>query len=927
MMVLTSKGNQIGRWHALSIAQILQFLEADAHNGITPNEALRRMHQWGPNELPAHKGPGFIQMFFDQFKDIMVLVLLGATVVSALLGEYVDALTIITIVLLNAALGLFQEFRAERSLEMLKELAAPKAIVVRGGQTATIEAREIVPGDLVKISQGDRIPADLRLLESYSLEIDESALTGESLPVSKSHTAKVAPGSLVGDRRNILHMGTVATRGRGIGIAVGTGPNTEIGKIATLIHEAQDEPTPLQKRLAHLGVWLVRACLVVCLLVFFLGIAQGKDWTEMFLTGVSLAVAAIPEGLPAVVTISLALGVQRMIKRKAIVRKLSAVETLGCTTVICSDKTGTLTKNEMTATSLWSPESGDFLATGEGYNPKGKITTLHGQSVNLTEHRTLWKLVEVLSICNNAELVQAQHKGTLISKIRANSGQWTIQGDPTEGALLVLAQKAGFDYQKYREQHKIAGEIPFDSERKMMSVLVENPGKGVVMLSKGALDVLLDKSSYYLTAAGPVALDRKMKEQIRARAESLSATGLRVLAGAYREISEVRATDELEKDLVLIGLVGMVDPPRPEVVKAVSMAKKAGIRTYMVTGDHKLTAVSIGRQIGLLSGGWEEALTGRELEELDDNRLQMMLDRVRVFARVSPEHKIRLVRLLRKSGEVVAMTGDGVNDAPAIREADIGVAMGQSGTDVAKEASAMVLSDDNYATIVAAIEEGRGIYENIRKFIRYLLGCNTGEVMTMLLAAVLDLPLPLVAVQILLMNLVTDGLPAIALSLDPVNPRIMQRPPRRIDDGIFSGGMLKTILIQGALIALGTVGVFIYSLVSGTPLDTARTMAFSTLVISQLLYVFRCRGADSRGFFADLVSNLYLTVAVVASLAMHILVLTHPVLQKAFQVTGLSAFDWGIILAVAFFVSWLEDLVIEAAISLKRNIRKVLGAA
>jgi len=905
-------------WHALSKQELIRLLQTDPVKGLTASEAAKRLNKWGKNQLPTQKGPTIWQMFLGQFRDVMVMVLLAATVISMVLGEYVDALTIIAIIILNSVLGLYQEYRAERSLERLKELAAPQATIIRNGVSLTIAADTLVPGDIVKMSQGDRVPADLRLLESVGLEVDESALTGESVPVPKDHEALPAAGVLVGDRRNMLYMGTVLTRGRGLGVVVGTGTNSEIGKIARLIGEIQDEPTPLQRRLAQLGALLVKACLVICLLVFFLGVSQGRAWNEMFLTGVSLAVAAIPEGLPAVVTISLALGVQRMIKRKAIIRKLSAVESLGCTTVICSDKTGTLTKNEMTVTKIWLADRRQFFVSGEGYSPVGEIISSDGKVIDPVADPALMRLVEILALCNNAELKSGSRRGML-----NRSRQWGIQGDPTEGALLVLAKKIGYDYEKEKRTRRLIKEIPFDSQRKRMSVILKTEGAEPILLSKGAADVLINRAAYYLRGSEVTPLDLSTKLQFLKQTEVLSAQGLRVLAAAYQTSLGLETAADLENDLILVGLVGMVDPPRPEVARAIQEARQARIRTLMITGDHKLTAISVARQIGLS----DQAITGEELDTLSDSELSRRLDHLTVFARVAPEHKIRLVRLLKAKGEVVAMTGDGVNDAPAIKEADIGISMGESGTDVAKEASAIILSDDNYATIVAAIEEGRGIFENIRKFIRYLLGCNTGEVLTMLLAAALNLPLPLIAVQILLMNLVTDGLPAIALSLDPVSPRVMQRPPRPLSEGVVNSGLLKTILLQGTLIALGTIGVFIYSLLAGATLTTSRTMAFSTLVIAQLLYVFRCRGIDSRGFLADLVSNPYLTVAVVISLTIHLAVVTTPLFQSIFQVTALLPGEWGIVCSVAFFVSWLQDLVVEMAISLKRNIRKVLGMA
>lgn len=905
-------------WHALSKVEVLRLLRTDPVKGLTASEAAKRLYKWGKNELPTQKGPTIWQMFLGQFKDVMVLVLLAATVISMLLGEYVDALTIIAIVLINAVLGLYQEYRAERSLERLKELTAPQATVIRSGMTLTVPAETLVPGDIVKLAQGDRVPADLRLLDSVGLEVDESALTGESVPVNKDHAALPAAGVLVGDRRNMLHLGTVVTRGRGLGVVVGTGAASEIGKIARLIGEIQEEPTPLQRRLVHLGALLVKACLGICLLVFCLGVAQGRAWNEMFLTGVSLAVAAIPEGLPAVVTISLALGVQRMIKRKAIIRRLSAVEALGCTTVICADKTGTLTKNEMTVTQIWLADDRRFFVSGEGYSPCGEIISAGGTVINPSTDPALVKLAEIVALCNNAELKSGSRRN-LFNRSR----QWGIVGDPTEVALLVLAQKIGYDYETERKARKLIKEIPFDSERKRMSVILTAENEERMILSKGAADVLINRAAYYLCGSEVRRLDPATRRQFLSRTEELSAQGLRVLAAAYRIAAELETDDDTESNLILVGLVGMVDPPRPEVAGAIQAARQARIRTLMITGDHKLTAIAVARQVGLS----DRAITGEELDALSDHELSRRLADLTVFARVAPEHKIRLVRLLKAQGEVVAMTGDGVNDAPAIKEADIGISMGESGTDVAKEASAIILSDDNYATIVAAIEEGRGIFENIRKFIRYLLGCNTGEVLTMLLAAALNLPLPLIAVQILLMNLVTDGLPAIALTLDPVSPRVMQRPPRPISEGVVNAGLLKTILLQGTLIALGTIGVFIQSLLSGAALPTARTMAFSTLVIAQLLYVFRCRGRDSRGFFADLVANPYLTAAVLMSLTIHVLVVTTPLLQTIFQVTALAPGEWGIVCAVAFFVSWLQDLTVEMAISLKRNIRKVLGIA
>jgi Ca2+-transporting ATPase len=900
-------------WHACSAEGVAESLHADLEKGLDDREAVRRLVDAGPNLLAFRPRPPAWRVFLAQFSDFMVLVLLGATVVSAALGEAVDACTILLIVLLNGVLGFVQEHRAERSLEALRELTAPQARVIRGGRLVVVPAADLVPGDIVVVATGDRIPADLRLAEAVALELDEATLTGESTPAAKVAEVLEAETGLA-DRRNLAFLGTLVTRGHGRGLVVATGRETQMGRIAHLIAESGEQTTPLQLRLEELGRWLAAGCGLICLGVFALGVAQGRPVRAMFLTGVSLAVAAIPEGLPAVVTVALAAGVQRMSRRGAIVRRLPAVETLGCTTVICADKTGTLTQNELTVTKVWAGGK-LYEVEGRGYRPEGRFRE-GGRPVKAEGVPELRRVLEIGLLCNTAVLVPPAQEGR---RTGPAARRWRVEGDPTEGALLVAAAKAGLHRAEYERQHRLAEEVPFTAERRRMTAVWEQPGSTLLVCTKGALDVVLDRCRTARLGGADVPLTPERRGDLLAVGEALAAEGLRVLGLAYRQAPKTwagaraggrgwpgPAGERWEDGLTLAGVVGLHDPPRPEVAEAIAVARRAGIRTVMITGDHALTAVSIAAQLGLAPRG-SVAVTGAELERLSPAELRKLVRHVAVYARVAPAEKLALVKALQAEGEVVAMTGDGVNDAPAIRQADIGLAMGLKGTDVAKEAAAMVLADDNYATIVGAVEEGRRIYANIRKFIRYLLTCNVGEVLTMASAVALNLPLPLLAIQILWMNLVTDGLPALALGLDSVSADVMSHRPRRPEEGVFAGGLLGRVLSTGTLIGLSTVGVFLVALSLGHGVDRARTIAFTTLVLVQLLYVFRCRETP-RSFEFQLFGNLGLVAAVGASLAMQLVVIYAPGMGRVFRTVPLTGPDWFLVLVAASYASTLGDL-------------------
>jgi Ca2+-transporting ATPase len=866
------------KWFKQSVAEVLAALHTNSASGLTEAEVVKRRTEVGANCLQAVKKRGAWQLFGAQFLDFMVLVLLGAAAVSGFLGEKADALTIVAIVILNAILGFVQEYRAERSLAALKELTAPQARVIRERQIRVIAAKDLVPGDILVIESGDRISADARIISAVDLEVNEATLTGESLAVVKDPEVLRTGNPVLGDQRNMVFSGTAVVNGRAQAVVTATGMRTEIGKIAGLIVAAEDETTPLQVRLEQLGRLLVVLCLGICAAVGTLGILRGEPPRQMFLAAVSLAVAAIPEGLPAIVTIALAIGVQKMIRRQAIIRKLPAVETLGCATVICSDKTGTLTRNQLTVTRL---------QTAQTEYRSGELGS--GMAAGSPE---LQRLLEIAALCNNATgEMQQPTKGI---------------GDPTELALIAVVERCGVNRGQLQLHQMRLKELPFSAERKRMSVWVSGPvGNATArLLTKGAPDLIMERCSRVLTVNGIVAFDSDLRNHFQQVVERWGTAALRVLAFAYRDDSAAvvnRMGGDPEQDLILVGLAGMSDPPRPEVSGAIARARRAGILTKMITGDYPRTAAAIAKEIGLLRPKGR-IITGVELDRLSDQQLRRNIQEIDVFARVAPQHKLRVVKALKSQGEIVAMTGDGVNDAPAVKEADIGVAMGLGGTDVTKEAASLILADDNYATIVAAVEEGRVIYDNIRKFIRYLLTCNSGEILTMFGGLLLGLPVPLLPIQILWVNLVTDGLPAIALGLEPAAPGLMHRPPRPSREGIFAQGLGWKIFGQGFVIGAITLAVYLIKLTDGGNLPLARTAAFTTLVMAQLCFVFRCRREEYRPDVSRcrLASNPYLYGAVFISALMQLIAVNLGWFRKIFATLVLTVNDWLLILGIVF---------------------------
>ena len=878
------------QWHTKTLSETAESLKTHLGDGLSSGESQKRFKTWGPNMLVEQKRISPFTIFANQFQDVMVIVLLATTLISLLLGELTDALAILTIVLLNSVLGFFQEYKAERSMEALKKLASPQCKVLRDGHKHAISAQQLVPGDVILLEAGDRVPADARLVGTLTFSVDESNLTGESVPVNKSHTWIGTNDVPLGDHKNMVYMSTMVTRGSARAVVVATGMDTEIGTIAHMIQASPEIDTPLQRRLGQLGKSLVIACLVIVGIVFVTGVKQGFPVYKMFMVGVTLAVAAIPEGLPAVVTIALAVGVQRMSRQNAIIRQLPAVETLGCATVICSDKTGTLTQNKMTAQKVWTVSRRETVSPNQGLWLK-----------NGKEDAVYYTLV-IGGVCTRAEIYSNEE----------------IFGDPTEVALVRLALHSGLYQKNLNKQYKQLRELPFDSERKRMAVLVEERGRYYSFV-KGAPDIILQRCSHVMIGEEIVPLNRSQMGEILAAIETMGSQALRVLAFAWRTINSPSQSDGvLEQGLIFSGLVGMIDPPRPEVPSAIRAARQGGIRTVMVTGDHKNTATAIARDIGILTPEAPRVLTGAEWERLTLKEQREQIKTVSVFARVAPSHKLSIVRALQSNGEIVGMTGDGVNDAPAVKEADIGISMGIQGTDVTREASAMVLADDNFETIIGAVKEGRGIYDNIRKFIRYLLACNVGEVLTMFIATLVGLPLPLIPIQILWMNLVTDGLPAIALGLDPMDPDIMLRPPRPPKEGVFARRLLPKIILSGFIISACTLGIFLFSLwYYPQDVDRARTLAFTTLVMAQLIFVFQCRSEHYSIFQIGVLGNLYLVLSAVVSAGMHVFVLYNNTMQAIFHTIPLTVDDW---LLVAVFATW--SLLLDTVFRMGRNMVK-----
>ncbi|HZX45804.1 MAG TPA: calcium-translocating P-type ATPase, SERCA-type [Clostridia bacterium] len=868
-------------WHTLEKEAVEKELSTSLSRGLDDKEAVKRLERYGYNEIEQKKRKTILQMYIDQFKDFMIIILIIAAVISGFLGELIDAVVILMIVILNAVLGVVQENKAEESLAALKRMSAPSAKVLRNGRYDVIPARMLVPGDVVILETGDLVPADIRITKALNLKVQEAALTGESVPVEKDESPLSMKNVPLGDRVNMGYSGSLVTYGRGEGIVVGTGMDTEVGKIAKMIQSVEEVETPLKKKLQVLGKVLGIAALAICAVIFIVGVAYGKEIFEMFLTSVSLAVAAIPEGLPAIATIVLAIGVQRMVRRNAIVRRLPSVETLGSATVICSDKTGTLTLNKMTVERLF-------------YNSRVYSVNKDTEPLDSGEHFRL--LVTTGVLCND-------------SKLKETDEGIVVLGDPTETALVDLGLKVGINKEQLEAGQPRVDEVPFDSKRKLMTT-VHALESHYRVYTKGAVEELLKISDSILLDGKVVKLEQH-RDTILKINEEMARDALRVLGMAYKDIRDLsRGSGEqaYENDLTFIGMMGMIDPPRPEAKEAVALCKRAGIKPVMITGDHSVTAVVIARDLDILNEG-EEAVTGAELEDISDKDLEERVDHISVYARVSPEHKVRIVRAWQARGQIVAMTGDGVNDAPALKIADIGAAMGIVGTDVSKEASDMVLTDDNFATVVAAVEEGRVIFANILKAIQFLLSCNVGEILTLFVATMLNWHEPLLPIHILWVNLVTDSLPALALGVDPAEKNIMDRKPRNPEKNIFDKGMITRIIYQGIMVGALTLAAFVFG--SQRSLEAGRTMAFTVLALSQLVHAFNVRSNRQSVFKVGLLSNRYLLGAVALSALLVFAVLEVPLLASVFKVTALGAAEWKMVGALS-----LAPVVVVEAVKL-----------
>jgi Ca2+-transporting ATPase len=900
-----------GTWHTSEVAEVLRALGTDAEWELSDEEATRRLEERGPNELEERGGRSRWTILWEQFTSTMIVILIVAALASAFLGDYEDSIAIAVIVVLNAALGFTQEYRAERAMAALKRLSAPRVRVRREGHVREVSARELVPGDVVLLEAGNLVPADGRLLEGANLRIQESALTGESESVEKDAAALEEEDTPLGERTNMVYSSTVVAMGRGLFVVTETGMSTELGKIAAMIQTTDREQTPLQRRLNQVGKVLALAALAIVGVVFALGLLRGEDLEVMFLTAVSLAVAAVPEGLPAVVTIALALGAQRMLRRRALIRKLPAVETLGSVTVICSDKTGTLTENRMSATVL--DVAGHTVELGGGSPAASDYGLDGGRLPALGDDPALMLVLAGGALCNDALLVSEEDGFRAI-------------GDPTEGALVVAAAREGMKKSELEAALPRVEEVPFDSERKRMTTVhkvVSDSGSEIpealesvlnggrestlcVAFTKGAVDSLLEISSEVCTGDGQAEpLNEGWRERISAANERLAENGIRVLGVGLRRLRSLDGVgEELERDLIFFGMIGMIDPARPEARHAVETCKRAGIRPVMITGDHPLTARHIATELGMAED--ERMLTGRDLASLSSEELEDLVEEVPVYARVSPEHKLAIVEALQEKGHIVAMTGDGVNDAPALRRADIGVAMGVTGTDVSKEAADMVLTDDNFATIVAAVEQGRVIYDNIRKFIKYLLTSNSAEILVMLVGPFVGLGLPLLPLQILWINLVTDGLPALALSAEPAEQGIMRRPPHPPDEGVFARGLGRHVVWVGALMALVSLATGLWY--SQTAPEIWQTMVFTTLTLSQLSHVMAIRSGDESLFKVGLLSNKPLLGAVALTFVLQLLAIYAPFFQRFLETEALPLADLAIAAAMSTIIFWAVEI-------------------
>lgn len=867
-------------YYSLNIKEVLKSLKT-SEEGLTDNEVRERLEKYGTNEIERRKSITPFKIFVRQFTSFIVIILFAAILISLLIGEKLDAVVISIILILNGVFGFIQEYKADKAIESLRKLTALKAKVIRDAREIEVDSRELVPGDIILLETGNKVPADARLLQIAALQIDEASLTGESTP-SKKITELIKRGTSVNDQENMVFMGTIVTKGHARAVITKTGMGTEIGKIAELVQEVKEKSTPLQENLKQFGKWLSFVTILICAVVFGVGVLReylvvtsfGINYvSEMFLAAVALAVAAIPEGLPAIVTISLALGVSKMAKRNVLIRQLPAVETLGCTNVICSDKTGTLTKNEMTVTEIYANDT-LIKITGEGYMPKGDfIHADSGQSYT----RNIELLLKVGALCND-------------SRLNYNE-RWEIFGDPTEGALLVSAEKLGLKKNELEKQFPRIDEIPFDSERKCMTTIHKINDENIAY-TKGAPDVIINKCKYLYIDGKVNRLTEEDKKRILKINHDMAKKALRVLGFAYKSLpgSYGQVSEDMEDDLIFVGLQAMFDPPRENVKEAIEKCKTAGINTVIITGDHKITAVAIAKELGLFKEG-NIALSGDELDKLSDAELDKIVEDIKIYARVSPEHKVRILDALKKKGHTVAMTGDGVNDAPALKKADIGIAMGIAGTDVAKEASDMVLTDDNFSSIVNAVEEGRGIYNSIKQFVQYTLSSNLGEILVIFMAILIGWPLPLIAIQILWINLLTDGLPGLALGLDPHSKDIMKKPPRKREEKIISRDVVHNIAIVGFVMMVGTLFLF-YSY--GIDSIKAKSIAFTTLAMFQLFNVLTYR---AKNFKINFKTSKYLIGSVIITILMQIAVLYTP-LNVAFKTVPIGLLDWVKILLV-----------------------------
>lgn len=880
-------------WFIKSQEDIMKELNVDSKSGLSKEEARKRLEQYGMNKLKGKPKKSIYALFLSQLKDMLIYVLIAAAIITIAIGEYSDAIIILLVVVLNAVIGVIQEYKAEKAVEALQRMTTPKSLVRRDGEIIEIKSEEVVLGDIVILDAGRFIPADLRLIETANLQIEESALTGESVPASKDESYTISdPKTSLGDRINMAFMSTLVTYGRGEGVVVATAMDTEIGKIAKILDDDTNEMTPLQRRLDELGRILGYLAIGICLLIFIIALLQKRDLMEMVLTAISLAVAAIPEGLAAIVAIVLALGVTRMTKINAIVKKLPAVETLGSVNIICSDKTGTLTQNKMTVVRHYT---------------YGLLSDVGQSAIDLTGTHDEHELIKTLVLCSDASYENEQGIG-----------------DPTEVALIVLGNKYRMTKDALNKEYNRVSEYPFDSDRKLMSTLNKDE-QGFRVNTKGAIDNLLRKCTRALVDGKVVPLSEEMKDDYLGVAENMSDSALRVLGAAYKETSDLLSPEEMEKDLIIIGLVGMIDPPRLEVKQSILEAKNAGIIPIMITGDHKNTAVAIAKELDI-ANSLDQSLTGTEIDDMSDEEFAKNINNYRVFARVSPEHKVKIVRAFKAQGNIVSMTGDGVNDAPSLKYADIGVAMGITGTDVAKGASDMILTDDNFTTIVHAIEEGRNIYNNIKKAVIFLLSCNLGEVVTIFISILLNWPVPLLATHLLWINLITDSLPAISLGMDPGDHDVMKQKPRNPKESFFAGGAGVRAILGGLLIGLLTLAAFYYGLYEHnypigqaisnidnpeyeSALIYARTMAFVVLAASQLFYSLSMRSAIKSIFQVGLFKNKYLIGAIVIGLFLQLLVISVPALANAFQVQNLSLMDWALVILFALVPLLINEMI------------------